>query len=1068
MDLPAFTEETLEGLFDPLTFDRAYDYLQRVSELRLTPGGALHALVQGSRPQPYATSVRLQQEDGQFTLLGRCSCPIGFGCHHMAAVLLAWESRRESPAQPRLSHSVQLWRNALAQAVAESQPKPPQLEQLLYLFSLDHAGRLRLTPQVAQRLRTGEWGHPHRFSGLYGDPPPFLRPEDIELLRRWQAMRSGPDEPLAAEWGGTILAAALATGRAYWQRLAGPPLVAGDPCQGEVRWQVDEQGAQRPLLQLLTTPLAKGVALPLLPLWYLDSEGGRVGPLSTTLPERVALQLLAAPPIAPEEAELITPELTALSQQLPAPLPLLERLPLEEQAGHPQPVLHLDGEGDPSARTIDFARLSFRYGDEEVALGRAGSAIDRLRAGRVVRIRRDESAEQAARLALERSGLHPSAGDGGRFEAEEGAWLRFLAGPLAELRRHGWHITEGAGFSLRLAAAGPWHGELVREGEQWFRLGLDVEVDGVRHPVLPLLLSALAGLPDLRQPGALAQLADDELLFSRLADGRVLPLAVGRVKPLLATLLELHGRPLGQADSLRLPKVRLPLLVELQHSCDTQWQGDEPLLALAHRLTERRALEPIPPPAGLMVQLRGYQQEGLNWLQFLRSYALGGILADDMGLGKTLQALAHLLSEKAAGRLDRPALLVAPTSLVGNWRREAAHYTPSLRVLALHGQGRQQQFGQIAAHDLVITTYPLLSRDAEVLLAQPFHLVILDEAQTIKNPRSKAAHLVAALNARHRLCLTGTPLENHLGELWSLFHFLMPGLLGEEAQFRRLFRIPIERQGNLSQRDALLRRIAPFILRRTKAKVAAELPAKTELVRSVELAGAQRELYEAVRLSMLERVQREISQRGLSGSRILVLDALLKLRQICCDPRLVDLPSARRVHHSAKLDLLLEMVPSMVAEGRRILIFSQFTKMLDIIAAALTQRGLSYTRLDGATQDRERAIARFQTGEVPLFLISLKAGGVGLNLTAADSVIHYDPWWNPAAERQATDRAHRLGQDKPVFVYRLIAAGTVEERIDELKARKQQLATALLESSAAGGGDPLSAEALAELLAPLE
>ena len=300
------------------------------------------------------------------------------------------------------------------------------------------------------------------------------------------------------------------------------------------------------------------------------------------------------------------------------------------------------------------------------------------------------------------------------------------------------------------------------------------------------------------------------------------------------------------------------------------------------------------------------------------------------------------------------------------------------------------------------------------------------------------------IDARHRLCLTGTPLENHLGELWSQFDFLLPGFLGNSNTFAKYWRMPIEKQGDAQRRNLLAQRIRPFILRRKKEEVARELPPKTVIVRKIELAGSQRDLYETVRAAMDAMVREEVASKGFGRSQIVILDALLKLRQICCDPRLVKAASAQRVRERAKLDLLMTMLPELVDEGRRILLFSQFTSMLSLIETELKFAGLDYVILKGDTSDRELPVRRFQAGEVPIFLISLKAGGVGLNLTAADTVIHYDPWWNPAVENQATDRAHRLGQDKPVFVYKLIIAGSIEEKILALQERKADLAAGIL------------------------
>jgi len=326
--------------------------------------------------------------------------------------------------------------------------------------------------------------------------------------------------------------------------------------------------------------------------------------------------------------------------------------------------------------------------------------------------------------------------------------------------------------------------------------------------------------------------------------------------------------------------------------------------------------------------------------------------------------------------------------------------------------------------------------------------LILDEAQVVKNPKAKASQIVRRIEASHRLCLSGTPMENHLGELWSLFHFLMPGFLGSEEQFKRMFRVPIERENDAVRSKALSQRVRPFMLRRTKDKVEKDLPKKTEMIRSVPLHERQRSIYEGIRLSMHQKVRKAVDAKGFARSQIMILDALLKLRQVCCDPRLLDMKNITEMHESAKLDMLMSMLPEMIEEGRKILLFSQFTSMLKLIEASLQKEGIDYVKLTGSTRNRSTPVDRFQNGEVPVFLISLKAGGVGLNLTAADTVIHYDPWWNPAAEAQATDRAHRIGQDKPVFVYRLLTEGTVEERIQLMQERKRALAQSLYGSEA--------------------
>jgi SNF2 family DNA or RNA helicase len=491
------------------------------------------------------------------------------------------------------------------------------------------------------------------------------------------------------------------------------------------------------------------------------------------------------------------------------------------------------------------------------------------------------------------------------------------------------------------------------------------------------------------------------------------------------------------------------------------------LRELVQQLTGQQQLPEVLVPETLRASLRPYQQQGLNWLQFLRQHGLGGILADDMGLGKTLQTLAHVLVEKEAGRLTHPALIVAPVSLMGNWRREAERFTPGLRTLVLHGKERHESADQMGTHDLVIAPYSLLQRDRDRWLEQPWHLVVLDEAQNIKNASTHAAQVVGELQTRHRLCLSGTPMENHLGELWSLFHFLMPGFLGSQARFKDLFRNPIEKLGDAERLDQLRRRITPFMLRRTKRAVATELPDKIESISSVELSGKQADLYETIRLTTEKAVRDALANKGLAKSQIQILDALLKLRQVCCDPRLLPLDSAKKIKQSAKLEHLMTLLPEMLAEGRRVLLFSSFTSMLTLIEDELKARGIAWAKLTGQSQKRDEIIERFTSGAVPLFLISLKAGGVGLNLPQADTVIHYDPWWNPAAENQATDRAHRIGQKNQVFVYKLVAQGTIEERILALQERKAALAESMYSGSLARKQPLFTESDVAELLRPL-
>jgi superfamily II DNA or RNA helicase len=466
-------------------------------------------------------------------------------------------------------------------------------------------------------------------------------------------------------------------------------------------------------------------------------------------------------------------------------------------------------------------------------------------------------------------------------------------------------------------------------------------------------------------------------------------------------------------------------------------------------------------PRTLKATLRPYQEQGLSWLKFLDELGSGGVLADDMGLGKTVQTLALLLSVKQANK-KLCALIVAPTSVVGNWVREIERFSPSLSTALWHGAGRRDQEDELSKSNVIITSYALLRRDIDLLAQLDLDYAILDEAQNIKNPESATAQAARELTARRRLALTGTPIENRLSEIWSIFEFVSPGLLGPLRRFEEKFARPID-QGDSKVAARLRAVIHPFILRRTKMEVADDLPPKIESDKIIDLATEQRTLYMQVLREVRANVMGEVEKVGIAKSHLHILAGLTKLRQAACDPRLLGLTRQYSHEDSAKLMALRELVEEAESGGHKVLIFSQFVSMLKLIREALGEDKIKYEYLDGSTKDRTERIDRFQSDPtITAFLISLKAGGSGLNLTAADTVIHYDPWWNPAVEDQASDRAHRIGQNKVVTVYRLVAEGTIEEKILQLKQKKRALVSSVL-SEDEGGAKKLSKADLDEL-----
>lgn len=1081
----------------------------------------------GSGRTVYSVSIEVGQDPGGVGISGICTCRDRFNCRHVAAVLLAALNgtavRPPPPAPPTpeeraarllrlqdsttddtLSPELTTWVARLDQVrKTGSEEFPPDIDRRLIYVVLALPGRggtaprLAVAPMQARILKSGAMSakarpvDPHSL-GYVGSPPQYLRPSDRRILkalggRMRETDGDGPPAyPLVDQTGAGILDQVLATGRARFETVLGPALAAGPPRPGHLAWiEGEETLTPRPVLD----GEAEGstvLALAAQPPAYLDPEAGLVGPIEVGLPPHLAAALLAAPPVpasaAPALNAALAKQVPGLDLRLPeppretvvdqAPVPVLRLTQIEV----PAPITYYPIGQQPPPEPLRLAALSFRYGPVTVPFGDLRAKPTRLAKGRLYVVERDVAAEQRAVARLLAHGLSPAEErrvdlpkthardflpDGG-----EEAWTALQSEALPALKAEGFEIVTDRSFRGRVL-----HPDAAVEfeihessGIDWLELDLGVEIEGERIP-LAEPIAALLARPDFTIEAI--DEASPEPVMLPLGDGRLLALPGARLKPILLALRELSlGGASGEGGRLRLGLVDAATLAALERMSEAAmlaWRGGEALRAMGRMLLAEGGIPPVAPPETFRASLRPYQAEGLSWLAFLRDAGLGGILADDMGLGKTVQALALIAREKAEGRLDRPALVIAPTSLMANWRREAERFAPDLSVLVLHGQGRREHFDAVDGHDLVLTTYPLVVRDQAVLSGQDWHLLILDEAQTIKNPDATTTQLIHGLSARHRFCLSGTPLENNLAELWSLFSFACPGLLGERKTFARTWRTPIEKHGDAERSRLLARRIKPFLLRRTKEQVARDLPPKTEITEEVEMGEAQRALYESIRLAMHAKVREAIAAKGWERSRIVILDALLKLRQACCDPRLLKLDRAGEAG-SAKLERLEELLDALLAEGRRVLVFSQFTSMLALIKPRLDQAGIAYTELTGRTRDREGAIRRFETGEARVFLISLKAGGTGLNLVAADTVILYDPWWNPAVEAQAIDRAHRIGQDKPVFVHKLVASRSIEEKMEELKARKSALAESLFDHE----GAPTSALTQADLDALLE
>ncbi|HMM90047.1 DEAD/DEAH box helicase [Bradyrhizobium sp.] len=1074
----------LYSFFSRSAFEKAHAYQAqgRVKGLEVSEDLThLRARVRGSGSNEYRVDIHLDYSDNRLSDVdGECSCPMSVNCKHVAATLLEATSNGPQPASastiakiaptlsslpPVLGYAVTEWLDSIGNAV-RGDDYPAGLNQRL-LYRLHPSGEGVQTPVLAvsllsvKVLKDGTFGsnpaRPSPSEFLPERAPKYYRDADVDILGQlsvWRGTYYAP-RPLPAE----LVQRIVATGRAYWLDHKRQPLRWADQREGRIEWRASDRRGVAPCL------LVPGmIALNAEPPLYVDESVGTIGPVDLGLPPKLARRILSAPEIPRDQVLEVS---RRLGQSLPErhhgflPAAPTAAVRIDEE---PVPVLRLQRarvrEGsyyyyDQSRAddgSVAVARLGFRYGPVEIDSAERANRPEAFHAGKVYEVFRRRPKEKEARKRLIDLGFVDAVRKFSFLDASHARdltldgshdWLDFLDRDAAELRASGFEILIDGNFPHRLAESGDFDAEFESSGIDWFELALGIDIDGERRDLAPML-AALISRPDFT-PDLIKQFAENgRNFYLPLADGRHVSVAADRFLPLVLALhgLNLHGISLDVSGKLKLSRADIvPLLGFESHGF--VFKGTDNFRRLAALLHTQGLSDPRLPES-FRAGLRPYQAQGVAWLDLLRESGLGGVLADDMGLGKTVQILALIALEKARGHLAEPTIVVAPTSLMSNWFSETQKFVPDLKVLVLHGPDRKRSFAAIPEHDVVLTTYPLIARDREVLLSRDWHMAVLDEAQTVKNPDAATTRWLREIKARHRFCLTGTPMENHLGELWSIMSFANPGYLGDKASFVRRWRTPIEKRADKVRSAALARRVRPFLLRRTKAEVAGELPAKTEIVERIALEGGQRDLYDSIRLSMSEKVRKAIQQRGLARSHIVVLEALLRMRQVCCDPALLKLDDIERP--SAKLDRLMEMMLELLSEGRKIIVFSQFTSMLDLVRARLDAERVRYGVLTGETRDRKAAIDGFQTGANDVFLISLKAGGVGLNLTAADTVIIFDPWWNPAVEEQAIDRAHRIGQDKPVFVYRLVASGTVEEKMEELKERKRALADSVFDA----------------------
>ncbi len=1056
VSIAEFALKQVASCFDRGPFRRGVDYARQGRVELANSGWPAVAKVRGGRS--YVTTVYVSDPAlASRDIYGDCSCPVEIDCKHVVATALVAltrdEAEYESWEEAKKQQLVSDWLARMCFAIDDTGPDLASRNAVVYVITGDRDPKL--TVYKSTRLKRGGFGRGSIIAGV-SDPrrglPSWVDVEDIRLITMLRAIGRTSDFGSTIEvhrLGGVVLEELAATGRLFWGHTKMPPLGWGPPEHGTLCWRecAGEPGAYRVELEgeLLLAPSGDN--------HYIDPVRSRIGPLEVGVPAAVLRELLTAPPVP--EAMLHTVR-RSLS-------PLLQgdaRAALAGERGEPRGaeadtlVPHVFVRLVPGRLLAPFVDMAAEavYGADRFELGcwdpSRPMPRDMVEEGRLgerlcslVRGQHVDYSLQTAQAAL--------------------AEARFVARNVVPmLADEGWTCEFDEAFPIEpLAAPDRWIEDLQPQtgAAGWFCLELGVVIDGRKVALLPILLTAIRD-GDLPIDSQLFETRDLPGMNLELPDGTLVYVSGARLQRWLRPLLELQLRGLDAEEKLVVSEF---LAVDLAFEGTGRFAAGPALDAARLRVAELLELQPQIEPDGFGTELRPYQREGLAWLRFLHDAGYGGLLADDMGLGKTVQLLAFLQGLRGAGlEPATPALVVAPRSVLGHWAAEAERFAPGLAPVVHLGAGRTRSVAGLQKTSLVVTSYQTMLRDVELLRKVPWCTVLFDEAQTLKNPRAKVRRAAASLTARSRFCITGTPIENHLTELWSQIDLVMPGLLGSRTVFGAVFRRPIEKHGSAAVLELLRQRIRPFMLRRTKDTVELDLPDKVEIVERIKLDPAQRDLYESLRLSLDADVREALENRGVPGSSLTVLDAILKLRQVCCHPHLVKRPQAQKVKSSAKLERLMSMLEELVDAGRSVLVFSQFTSMLAIIERACQAAELRCLMLTGSTRDRDGVVRAFQAGDAPVFLISLKAGGTGLNLTRADTVIHYDPWWNPAAEDQATDRVHRIGQDKNVFVYKLVAAGTLEETVIEMQAEKRSLSEAALRN---GGVTNLSAPDLEAL-----
>lgn len=1000
------SERFIKQLFKPHVLNQAKEYLAngQINFLEHNKDfSIIDASMFGNEGTTFTQHIEIKKLDDGFSVQRHCSCNAKTSCRHLAAVLL--KLKIDHSGEYGQDYIINDWFDEL-RTLKQSHDHSAK-NVLLFVLELE-ANKLILTPKIASYSNNEQYTLGRSLTDQQLNSfvtPADLLETDFRLFSWIRSQNALGNLQLKGQWGFAVLQQLIATGRLFYgrSRKAISPDSAVDL---NFSWNQSND-----LIQLNTTINDKPswLLIKTTPPTYLDTDKLKIGRIRTPLSGEEVAHIKAMPVVHTANFERVFKQISANFGD--GVIPHYQHKEGKKVKRHADTFAEIEVKNNNKQLTLT---LGFNYQGATFSPNSAPKELLNLALENTVITELTNLGFSLCKGALQNEYIHNNQLDAFQH------WFKYEV--LPNLRKRGWQVCDK---HLRIKKSiVPVNLEITR---------------GKGHQVVSKIMiskykAANLVLNDNPDYQSLNRQSD---LFYYFKQGKVFAVIEKQVFKLLCEFIQ-RFEFIKTRDELLIPLSYLPELVAL--NCINVTINDSNLDNYLNELkSENPPLMVVQPNLNEGVKLRDYQQQGVDWLHFLKRHQLGGILADDMGLGKTLQVIAFLASSKQTLQ-SGPTLIVCPTSLVSNWQNEMTKFASNIKVTTIFGSARVEQLQHLGQADCILTTYPLLKRDIAYYTPLHFENIVLDEAQYIKNDSAQVSRLVKRLNASFKLCLSGTPIENNLFELKSLLDFAMSSLLGSQSHFKSHFQLPIERDSDVQRANELKALIMPFILRRTKAEVAQELPPKTELVKEFEFEEQQKALYQSITDVLEEKMVNLFAAQGVQKSKLAFLDALLKLRQICCHPKLID---AQTEAKSAKLNWLSQHIPTMLAQGRKIIIFSQFTSVLDIIAEQLHSQAISFSLLTGQTRHRDKVIDQFTEGTTSVFLISLKAGGTGLNLTQADTVIHFDPWWNPAVEKQATDRAYRIGQTSPVFVYKLIMANSIEQKVYKMQQEKQALVDAL-------------------------